>query len=325
MPSASLPRFRKRQNGPLDPEANKENANSSSAKDSMGLKRATRTRRGAIVVLSFFYLVAIVFLILVEIGNTRGTTILGSMYFFKLDLADIFPQSAPTTLTLQDSIARSLGLHDFYQVGLWNYCEGYQTNGITHCSKPNAAFWFNPVEILLNELLAGASIALPSEVNSILNILRIASHIMFGFFLSGLVLDAVLIILSPIVLYSRWWSLPIGILSFIAALLVVVAAILATVISYVAQYALSSQPDLGVTASVGTKMLAFEWTAAGFTLLAFIVHAGLGCCCTSRRDIRTGRKGGRHVHQTSATAGNGPKGPKAPGFGKRSHSSGETA
>jgi len=24
-----------------------------------------------------------------------------------------------------NSIARSLGLHDFYQVGLWNYCEGY--------------------------------------------------------------------------------------------------------------------------------------------------------------------------------------------------------
>lgn len=33
--------------------------------------------------------------------------------------------SSSATLTLSNSIARTLGLHDFYQVGLWNYCEGY--------------------------------------------------------------------------------------------------------------------------------------------------------------------------------------------------------
>jgi hypothetical protein len=60
----------------------------------------------------------------VEIGNTRGTNVLGSIYFFKLDMANILPQSA-SGLTLQNSIARTLGLHDFYQVGLWNFCEGY--------------------------------------------------------------------------------------------------------------------------------------------------------------------------------------------------------
>ena len=47
------------------------------------------------------------------------------IYFFKLDLADIIPQSVPN-LTLMNSIARTLGLHDFYQVGLWNFCEGYE-------------------------------------------------------------------------------------------------------------------------------------------------------------------------------------------------------
>jgi hypothetical protein len=193
-------------------------------------------------------------------------------------------------------------------------------SGITHCSKPNAAFWFNPVEILLNELLAGASIGLPSEVNDILNILRIASHIMFGFFLGGVILNAVLLVVSPVVLYSRWWSLPIGMLAFLAALLVVVAAILGTVISYVFQAALSSQPDLGVTASVGIKMLVFEWIAAGFTLLAFVIHAGLGCCGTSRRDIRTGRKGGRNMHQSVHPALHERKNFQVPKCGKKSES-----
>jgi hypothetical protein len=190
-------------------------------------------------------------------------------------------------------------------------------SGITHCSKPNASFWFNPVDIILDELLAGATIGLPAEVNNILNILRIASHIMFAFFLSGILVDGILLVVSPVVLYSRWWSLPIGILSFIATLLVVVAAILGTVISYVFEAALSSQPDLGVYASVGTKMLAFEWIAAGFTLLAFITHAALGCYCTSRRDMRTGRKRGKYMDQTGNPAGQGRREFKVPGLERK--------
>lgn len=47
------------------------------------------------------------------------------LYFFKLDLTDILPLSVPNA-TLINSIARTLGLHDFYQVGLWNFCEGYK-------------------------------------------------------------------------------------------------------------------------------------------------------------------------------------------------------
>lgn len=48
------------------------------------------------------------------------------MYFYKLDLANVLAKSAPSGLTLQNSIARTLGLHDYYQVGLWNFCEGYR-------------------------------------------------------------------------------------------------------------------------------------------------------------------------------------------------------
>ncbi|RYC55294.1 hypothetical protein CHU98_g10913 [Xylaria longipes] len=275
MALGSLPRFRRRQDAPNNVEAEKESGSLQSTENEARLKRGTTTRRNAIFILIFFYLVAIVFLLLVEIGNTRNNAILGSMYFFKLDLTNVLVQSAPTSLSLQNSIARTLGLHDYYQ--------------------PDASFWFNPVDILLNELLSGASIALPSEINSILNILRIASHIMFGFFLGGIVLNTILLVSSVVVLYSRWWSLPIGILSGISAVIVIVAAGLGTAISYVFQAALNSQPDLGVSASVGQKMLAFEWIAAGFTLLAFTIQAGLGCCCTSRRDLRTGRKGGRNA------------------------------
>ncbi|KAI1389884.1 SUR7/PalI family-domain-containing protein [Hypoxylon trugodes] len=320
-------RFRKRPaTSSTSADAHKESPRPS-IDDAATLKRGTRTRRNAIIVSSFCYLVAVVFLILVEVGNTKSTRVLGDIYFFKLDLSDILPQSAPTSLTLQNSIARTLGLHDFYQVGLWNFCEGYDTDGITHCSTPTNLYWFNPVEILLGELFAGASIALPSDVNDILNILRIASNIMFGFFITGLVLDFVLIFITPVVLYSRWWSLPFSFVALLATLLVLIATALGTAMSLIFKYALTSQTDLNVNADVGVKMFAFMWIATGFTLLAFIIHAGLGCCCTSRRDMRTGRKGGRHINQTSEASApsnappNEKKGLKLPKFGRKTATS----
>ncbi|KAH8671123.1 SUR7/PalI family-domain-containing protein [Xylariales sp. PMI_506] len=283
------------------------------------LKRATRTRRNAIFVSCFSYLLAVIFLILVEIGNTSGTKVLGDIYFFKLDLSDILATSLPssTSLTLTNSIARSLGLHDFYQVGLWNFCEGYDTDGITSCSKPESLYWFNPVEILQSELLAGASIALPSEVNTILKVLRIASQVMFGFFISGLVLDFVLMFAAPIVLNSRWWSLPFAFLAFIAALMVTAASIVATAMALVFKYALTSQSELNIGVVLGTKMFAFMWIGAGCTLLSFIIHAGLGCCCTSRRDIRTGRRGTNHLNTNTAVSEKPKREYQLPKFSRR--------
>lgn len=120
------------------------------------LHRATRTRKTFALVTSFFLLITVVFLILVEIGDTAIEPVLTSIWFIRLDLSSIVPASVPDAVLL-NTIAQTLGLHDFYTVGLWNFCEGYLYDGVTHCSDPQALYWFNPVEILLNELLAGAT------------------------------------------------------------------------------------------------------------------------------------------------------------------------
>lgn len=120
------------------------------------IKRATRTRKIFAWLSSFFLFCSVIFMIMVEIGNTSNRSVLKNIYFIKLDLTNVFPVSVPNG-TLLNSIARTLGLHDFYQVGLWNFCEGYNDIGITGCSKPQTMYWFNPVEILLSELLAGAT------------------------------------------------------------------------------------------------------------------------------------------------------------------------
>lgn len=58
------------------------------------------------------------------IGNISNKPVIRQTYLFKLNLANILPAGIED-IEFVNSIARSLGLHDFYQVGLWNFCEGY--------------------------------------------------------------------------------------------------------------------------------------------------------------------------------------------------------
>ncbi|KAK3076501.1 hypothetical protein LTS18_012835, partial [Coniosporium uncinatum] len=148
------------------------------------VKRATRTRKTFALMTSFFLLISIIFLILVEIGCTYNRPVLRDIYFLNLDLSHIIPSSVPNAVLI-NTIAQTVGLHDFYRVGLWGFCEGYLNQGVTDCTKPQTLYWFNPVQILLNQLLSGASIALPTQITDVLDLVQVVSHWMFGLFLSG--------------------------------------------------------------------------------------------------------------------------------------------
>jgi len=129
---------------------------SSSSMDKTAIKRATRARMIWCIITSLLLLISVIFLILVEIGNTSKKGALPQIYFIKLNLSDVFPTTIPNS-NLLNSIAETLGLHDFYQVGLWNYCEGYLAEGVTGCTKPKALYWFDPVSIISDQLVSGAS------------------------------------------------------------------------------------------------------------------------------------------------------------------------
>ncbi|KAF3077676.1 SUR7/PalI family domain-containing protein [Trichoderma afarasin] len=231
------------------------------------------------------YFVTIPFLILVLIGNTHKNAILDDIYFFKLDVSHIIPISVENS-NLLNSVARSLGLHDFYQVGVWSYCEGYNDEGVTFCSPPKSFFWFDPVSVLVGELLAGARIALPSEVTTILTLLRIGSQVMYAFFMSGIVLNFVLLLITPLVLKSRWFSLCTSLIGAVAGIVLTVAAIIATVISVAAKIALTAQDQLNIQCDIGGKMFAFMWIAALLADFAFLLHAAMGCCCAPDKKNR---------------------------------------
>ncbi|KAF2184383.1 integral membrane protein [Zopfia rhizophila CBS 207.26] len=294
------------------------------------LKRATRTRKIFALLTSFFLVITVIFLILVEVGGTYNRSTINNWYFLKLDLSHIIPASVPN-FALINTIAQTLGLHDFYQVGLWGFCEGYRGEGVTFCSKPQTLYWFNPVDILRNELLAGASINLPADINDILDLIKLASQVMFGLFLTSTCLSFVLIFVTPFSIYSRWATLPIAILTFLNALFVTAASIVATVMFVIFRNVIGSVQELNISARIGNYMFGFMWTASAFAIFAWLIQTGLLCCCASRRDVKTGRKKGNekayHMESgTGVTTGNGeanavqekPAGRRRFRFGKRS-------
>lgn len=139
------------------------------------LKLATRTRKIFEIITSLLLLLAVIFLILVNLGSISKKPVLRNWYFIKLDLSHIVPNSVPNAVLI-NTIAQTLGLHDFYQVGLWGFCEGYVGRGVSFCSKPETLYWFNPVEILTNELLAGASSKYTIHTPFLFSILRDGNH-----------------------------------------------------------------------------------------------------------------------------------------------------
>ncbi|OCK81799.1 integral membrane protein-like protein [Lepidopterella palustris CBS 459.81] len=281
------------------------------------MHRATHTRKTWSILTSVFLFISVTFIILVEIGGTHNQAVIKNFYFIKLDLSHIIPASVPNSILI-NSIAQTLGLHDFYQVGLWGFCEGYNGQGVTYCSKPQTLYWFNPVEILKSELLSGASINLPADINNILNLIKLASQVMFGLFLTGACLSTVLIFLTPLSVYSRWTAFPVAIFTFLTALFTTVASIIATVMFIIFRNVISGVAEINIGAEVGTKMFAFMWIASAFSIFAWLIQTGLCCCCASRRDVRTGRKRGNE--KAYALSGNleKSKARRRFGFGKKS-------
>lgn len=115
---------------------------------------------------------------------------------------------------------------------------------------------------------------------------------MFGFYLAGTCLAFVLVFISPLIVRSRWLAFLIGIFTFIAALLITAASVIATVLFIIFRNEVTGQSEVNIGASVGVTMFALMWTAAACSIFAFVIQLCLMCCCASRRDVKKGKKRG---------------------------------
>lgn len=173
-----------------------------------------------------------------------------------------------------------------------------------YCSTPKRLYWFNPIQVLMDELLAGAQIALPGEILTVLDLLRLGSRIMFGLFIAAIVLAFVMIPLTLLVFRGRIWCLPLVILSIITMICTVGGTVLATVFSLAAKYALTMQSELNISADISPLMFASTWIPALLTTTAFFLHSAVGCCChvAPRKKEEKREKGG-----SEASGANSPR------------------
>jgi hypothetical protein len=163
-----------------------------------------------------------------------------------------------------------------------------KNRGITHCSQPQNLWWFNPVQIILSELLAGATVALPSKVTTILTLIRIASRLMFTFFLISLCTNFLCVFLSPIILYSKFYSYHFVTFAFISQLLCMSATVVGTVMFVVFQRVISSQQELNIGAMLGAQMFVFMWLGTAFSVAGWIVHFYLACLGRKKEKVEKG-------------------------------------
>lgn len=106
------------------------------------------------------------------------------------------------------------------------------------------------------------------------------------------------------------------IFTFLAALLITVAAVIATVMFIIMRNAFTSVAEINIQANLGNQMFAFMWIAAGTAIIAWLIQLGECCCCASRRDVRTGRKMGSKKAWNTETVGVSEK-PRRGMFGRK--------
>jgi hypothetical protein len=133
---------------------------------------------------------------------------------------------------------------------------------------------------------------------------------MFGLFMTAVVLTFVLIFVTPLAVSSRppqsispdpqvadahpprrrgffvlLRAFPFLVLVFFNALFTIVASVIATVMFSIFKSVFTSRTDLNISASLGTRMMAFMWIASAFNLLAFILQLAScsAACCGGRK------------------------------------------
>lgn len=248
----------------------------------------TVPRRWIIYTATSFSAIALVLITLVMLGSISDQPVLNRIYFLKLDLSNLVPSWVPNYGHI-NSIAQSLGLRDYYQVGLWGYCEGYYGRGISRCSKPKHWFWFNPVEIITHQLLRGAKIALPQDIALPLDLARAASYWMYVCWVVSMAFTLLSICTGWMAIYSHLAAGFTGAVVGIAMTSTMIAAATATTVYSLFRSTFEKAPEVTISGILGQEMFVYMWMASGFLLGAFVLHCAMCCGMRTEKGYRKRR------------------------------------
>lgn len=200
------------------------------------------------------------------------------------DLADSVSSSASDTV---NAVADRLGVHDFYTAHLLTYCWGEEQD-VTGCDGQHVPFEFDPIPILETDLVDDVTLenlGFPvDDVKDKMRILKTVYKVMGIFVLVATILAGVSVLVGIWGLFGgRLSAALLGTLMGIAALLLIVAAVMATIIAIKVRDVLNRElDDVGITADESRDFLGVMWGAVAAALLATTVW-GLGCCMGGRK------------------------------------------
>lgn len=233
--------------------------------------------------------------------NKAPSTALGrDLYFFKADTSgftadpDNVLDHLPDNVNIDNNLLQALQgaasskeLKDFYQVGLWSYCEGDKDDKtgketITYCSASKSNFWFDPFSVW--ELKdTSAQKVLGEDLQKGLNTYKKVAGWMVWSFGIALILSVAEFIIGFFAIFSRWGSLVTTIVSTAQTVFILAAASTATGVYAVLTGLFESVlKPYNIKASMGKQMLSVVWLAVAFGVASGLFWLLSVCCCSGK-------------------------------------------
>lgn len=252
-------------------------------------------------------------------GQNKSDANLRSLYFFKADTTSLKQNVTqgieiageniePKILQALESAVKS-NLSDWYEIYLWNYCEGSNSSSVpTYCSPREAKFYFNPMDVWgLNS--SDLTSLLPSALTKGLNAYEKVSKWLFVAYTVAFWTTAAAFVVGFLAICSRWGSFATTIVSGVSTLFTILAAITSTILFSTLTGAFNTAlRGYGIHLSVGTKQLALDWIAVVFSIGASLFWFISICCCSGKsshpysRDAYEKRGWGRRGRAAEKTA-----------------------
>src|SRR5690606_12281655 len=179
---------------------------------------------------------------------------------------------------LDKTNAKNVGLEDFYNVNIMNYCQGtFEVKGddergvwkIDKCHGAKTKFTFQPVSLLeSSQDLEGK---IPQKIVDAQKYMDSLWHFMVGSFIVGFVANILTFIVGWFGLLSRWGSFATTLFAVIASIGTFLGAILSTILFNSLKIAFNkTKDDFGIQAAVFTRPLYYTWAAWVFSAGAVI-------------------------------------------------------
>ncbi|CUS08051.1 unnamed protein product, partial [Tuber aestivum] len=230
-------------------------------------------------VLLLFTLSSFFLHLLILLGSTSNTPFLGSLYFIRFY----------DTWRAKDC-THTPGLSNFFQVGLWNYCEG-SAGGVFRCEHPKEFWWFDPVEEMVERLFSGAGVPISDTVSRTAHKARRAGYCVFIFYFLSLIFSIATLMLDVIPSHRRWSPILSIFTSSFSAFFSAIGAVISTALYCLYRNFLEDLQEIHIQGALGRNMFVVMWAATIISASSSMMRIMCGCWNPER--IRDGRGGGR--------------------------------